>query len=578
MAYEELLTADDLERAATALAQTEAIGVDTETTGLDPWRDRLRLIQLATPETVYLIDADRWADLGPIKDVLEAARPFKVLHHAKFDAKFLARRYGVTLGGVVDTLVASQLLGASDGAGHGLAAVAARYLDVELDKSFQRADWRGPLSEGHKRYAAKDAEILLPLRRVMREALLNERLVRVAALEFPVAPVLGYIELAGMRLDPDLWRQVAAERSAEHERLASELQQELGAANPQLTLFPGVGSLNLNSVPQVMRALAHMGLEVPDTDDLTLGPLASTHPVIAKLLEYRHAAKALSSYGEQFLGYIRPETGRIHADFHQLGADTGRMAASNPNLQQIPNQERYRACFVPDPGNVLVIADYSQIELRILAEVSSDPNLLHAFETGVDLHRLTASRMFGVPLESVDKEQRQRAKALNFGMVYGMGPTGLAVRIQSTLEEARELIDRYFESYPGVRRWLAQAARQAVETGECWTLGGRRIRFGRPDPENRRAVSGIERVGKNAPLQGTSADITKRAIAMLHTALAGEGRIVNVVHDEVVVEAPRESASGVAEVMRRELVAAGMAYLKRVPVEVEVGTATAWTK
>lgn len=552
--------------------------MDTETTGLDPLRDRLRLIQLATPETVYLLDADRFTDLGPLKVLLEAPRPFKVLHHAKFDAKFLARQYGVALRGVMDTMVASQLLGAADGKGHSLAAVAERYLGEVVDKTFQRANWSGELTEGHKRYAARDAAILLPLRRALRETLLAERLARVAALEFPVAPVLGAIELAGMRLDPVLWRQVAAERRVEHDRLATELQRTLGAANPQMTLFPGVGSLNLNSVPQVMRALAFLGIEVQDTDDLTLGPLASTYPVIDQLLEYRHVSKALSSYGEQFLDYIRSDTGRIHAEFHQLGADTGRMAASNPNLQQIPNQERYRACFVPEEGQVLVIADYSQIELRILAEVSQDPNLMHAFETGVDLHKLTASRMFGVVLDAVTKEQRQRAKALNFGMVYGMGPTGLAVRIHSTVDEARELIDRYFETYPGVRRWLNQAARTAVESGECWTLGGRRVRIGRPDPENRRAVSAVERIGKNAPLQGTSADITKRAIVALHEALGGRGRIVNVVHDEVVVEAPVDAAPVVAEVMRRELVSAGQAYLRRVPVEVDVGTAAAWTK
>lgn len=200
-----------------------------------------------------------------------------------------------------------------------------------------------------------------------------------------------------------------------------------------------------------MRALTHLGIPLHDTDDLTLGPLVSTQAVIAKLLEYRHAAKALSSYGESFLTHIHPVTGRIHLEFHQLGADTGRMAASNPNIQQIPNQARYRACFVPEPGKRLVVADYSQIELRILAEMTGDETLLDAFETGADLHKMTASMMFGVPLESVSKQQRQSAKALNFGIVYGMGPSGLATRIGSTLDEAKELIDRYFAAYPGVR-------------------------------------------------------------------------------------------------------------------------------
>lgn len=573
-----LSDAAGLAAAADALARCEAIGLDTETTGLDPFRARLRLIQLATPERVFLVDADRLASLGPLRALLEAPRPIKVLHHAKFDAKFLRRRYGIRLAGIFDTMLASQLLGSPEG--HSLAAVVSRWLGRPLDKTLQKSDWSGELSEAQLRYAAEDAALLLPLREAMREALLAEGLGRIAALEFSVAPVLAEIELAGIRLDAECWRDLARAREIEHASLAAELQRELAAADPQLALFPdhAPSNLNLNSVPQVMRALAQLGIHVPDTDDLTLGPLASSHPVLKQLIEYRHAAKALSAYGEGFLNYIHPVTGRIHPEFHQLGADTGRMAASNPNIQQIPNQERYRACFVPEPGRRFVIADYSQIELRILAEVTRDPQLIRAFESGADLHRLTASMMFGTPLDAVSKEQRQGAKALNFGIVYGMGPSGLATRIGSTLDEAKELIDRYFAAYPGVRRWLAQAARKAVETGECTTLGGRRIRFTPPDPSNRRAVAGVERFGKNAPLQGTSADITKRALALVAPRLPEGANIINVVHDEIVVEAPAEQASAVAEIVREAMREAGEAYLRRVPIVVEADVAESWAK
>ncbi len=570
--------ASGLEEAARVLTGVEAVGLDTETTGLDPHRARLRLIQLATPDAVFLLDAPRLRDLGPIKALLEAKRPIKVLHHAKFDAKFLRRRYGIRLNGVFDTMLASQLLGSRDG--HSLAAVASRWLGVAMDKTMQRSDWSGELSESQVAYAARDASVLLPLRDVMRAAILSDGLSRIAALEFSAAPAIGGIELAGIRLDGVKWLALAREREREHAELAEALHRELAGADPQLALFPehALSSLNLNSVPQVMRALAQLGIRVPDTDDLTLGPLASAHPVIAKLLEYRHAAKALSSYGESFLSYIHPVTGRVHPEFHQLGADTGRMSASNPNIQQIPNQERYRACFVPDAGRKLVIADYSQIELRILAELTQDAPLIQAFESGADLHKLTASMMFGTPLEAVSKEERQRAKALNFGMVYGMGPAGLATRIGSSLDEAKELIDRYFAAYPGVRAWLRQAGRKAVETGECTTLGGRRIRFKPPDPENRRAVAGVERFGKNAPLQGTSADITKRAIALLDARLPADACIVNVVHDEIVVEAPSETAPSMAALLRETMQEAAQTYLKRVPVAVEADVADAWIK
>ncbi len=570
--------ASQLEAAARVLAAAEAVGLDTETTGLDPHRARLRLIQLATPDVVYLIDVAQVRDLGPLKPLLEAPRPIKVLHHAKFDAKFLRRRYGIRLNGLFDTMLASQLLGSTDG--HSLAAVTSRWLGITLDKTMQRSDWSGDLSDEQVRYAAHDAAILLPLRDAMRAAILKEGLSRIAALEFAAASPIGGIELAGIRLDGVKWLALAREREREHAELADALHRELAESDPQLALFPEHASqnLNLNSVPQVMRALSRLGIHVPDTDDLTLGPLAASHPVIAKLLEYRHAAKALSSYGESFLSFVHPVTGRIHPEFHQLGADTGRMAASNPNIQQIPNQERYRACFVPDEGRKLVIADYSQIELRILAQVTGDAQLIQAFESGQDLHKLTASMMFGTPLDAVTKEERQRAKALNFGMVYGMGPSGLATRIGSTLDEAKELIDRYFAAYPGVRAWLRQAARKAVETGECTTLGGRRIRFKPPDPENRRAVAGVERFGKNAPLQGTSADITKRAIALLDARLPEGTCIVNVVHDEIVVEAPTEAAPSMATLLRETMQEAAETYLTRVPVSVEADVADAWIK
>ncbi|MFP5503025.1 MAG: DNA polymerase [Candidatus Sericytochromatia bacterium] len=566
-----------LEAIIHALEATEAIALDTETTALSPFEGRLRLLSIAIPGETWLIDAFALPDLSPLAAVLAAPRPIKVLHNAKFDLRWLSHHHQLAVGGIFDTMLAAQLLAESPDAT--LAGVSAHYLGTPLDKTEQRSDWSGALTAAQLAYAAKDAEVLLPLRQALRPRLLEASLAKTAVIEFGVVPVVAAMEQAGVYLDVPGWNRVLDRMRAEHEALSAELQQVLAVGNPQLTLLPDlVPAINLNSTQQVRRALAHLGVEVPDTHERTLQAVADQHPVIPRFLEYRGLQKAISSYGEGLLAHIQPATGRIHAHFQQLVTSTGRFSCSSPNLQNIPATPEYRACFVAPPGHRLVVADYSQIELRILAELSGDKAFRRAFDQGLDLHAMTASDMFAVPIASVTKTQRNQAKGINFGLVYGRGAASLAGQLGVDVETAKGLIARYFETYRGVGRWLEETARQAVRHKELRSMAGRRVRF-HFDETDRGQVAAVERQGKNFPIQATNADIIKQAMIDLPGAIAPLGaRLVNCVHDELVVEAPEAEADQVAEAVRETMEQAAYRFLKEVPVVVEVQVGMAWMK
>jgi DNA polymerase I-like protein with 3'-5' exonuclease and polymerase domains len=357
------------------------------------------------------------------------------------------------------------------------------------------------------------------------------------------------------------------------------LQQELGAGAQQMSLFGGLAErINLDSPAQVKEALARIGIEVADTREWTLQKLSRQHPVLEKLLKHRSLSKSLSSYGEGVLDYINPATGRIHADFRQIGTPTGRITTSSPSLQQIPHTTEYRSCFRAPQGRKLVVADFSQIEMRILADFARDETLLAAFDSGADLHRMTAAQMFGVPLDQVTPRQRASAKGLNYGLVYGMGAEGLASRIESSVKEAEELIERYFIAYSGVARWLRAAADRAVRERRARTASGRLWIF-QLDPSDREQLGALKRIGKNAPIQGSASDIFKRAMTLLDQALAGrDAQIVNSIHDELVVECDEAIAEETKEIVTRKMIEGAKEFLPRVPVEVEAVISDAWLK
>jgi DNA polymerase I len=573
--YRLVTDADDLPGIAQTLADAETIGADVETTDLSPRDGKTRLLQLATPDETFVVDVFAVGDLSPLKGLLEGG-PVKTFHNAKFDLAFLREEHGISVSPVFDTMLAAQLLdGGEYGASYALEAVAERYLDEAVDKSERRADWSGELSRGQIEYAARDAAILLPLRERLAEKLEEEGLEYISGVEFGAVATISEMELAGVKLDVARWKELEKTVRERRDRAAEHLESFFPPPEGVLPL-EGLGPrLNLNSPKQITDAFRTLGIELPDTKVWTL--LKIEHPAAKALLEYRELQKKLGTYLETYPGFIHPRTGRIHANFLQCRVPTGRLACTNPNIQQIPHEDEFRRCFVAEEGNVLVIADYSQIELRILAEVSDDPAFVGAFQRGDDLHRLTAATMYGVPMEAVTREQRSDAKRINFGLMYGRGARSLSAQLGTDEERGRQLIDEYFANYPKVQRFLQMTANRAMRDRTLRTLAGRVRKFGNdPVADDRGAM---RREAMNYPIQGASADIAKLALVYVREELEGlDARLINCIHDEFVVECAEGVSDEVSEKTRAAMIRAGEEILNKVPVDVEVVVAREWRK
>lgn len=580
--------AEGVRRTCQELSREPFLGFDTETTELDPYRGELRLVQFSTGKATYVIDLKPFgsngtlrenADLTPLRELLSDPDRVKIAHNAKFDAKWVRYHLGAEVNGLFDTFLASQLIAAGDSdRRHSLAEVAQFFTGTELDKTEQISDWSGELSQSQIEYAARDAAIMIPLREQLNERLKNDDLVRAANLEFECIAPIAEMELNGIYLDETRWREQLERVKVAQAKSADELQEMLSEGVAQATLF-GRAEINLDSQQQVTDALLNLGVPVPDTTRAwQLQPLAEKYPVVAKLLEYRGVAKSLSSFGENILEFIEPKTGRIHADFRQIGAPTGRFSCSNPNLQQIPHEAQYRRCFRAPEGRKLVIADYSQIELRILADFSGDPNFIKAFVSGEDFHTTTASQVFGVAAEQVTPEQRSFAKRLNFGVVYGIGASRFGLMSGLSQNDAENTMRRYFGTYRGLDAYLRQSAADVISKRVARTASSRMLRL-RFDENDRQQVSSARRYGVNMPIQGTSADILKRALRLLHDSLRDtSGRLVNIVHDEVIVECDAAEADATAEKLEKAMCAAGAEYIAKVPVNVDAHIADEWSK
>jgi len=579
-----------LKKAVEELENEPFLGFDVETTDLEPYRGELRLVQLSNGRNTKVVDLRGFrrdgADLrqnpalAPLRDPLGSKKQVKIAHNAKFDTKWTRHHLGVEVGAVYDTYLASILIAAGEGERrHGLADVVQFFLQRTLDKTEQVSDWgANELSHSQIEYAARDAAIMNEVREKLDERIASDSLQGVLRLENECVMPIAEMELNGFYLDEPLWREQLNKVSAAQTQTASELQDMLAAGVAQASLF-GRPEINLDSQAQVTDALVNLGIPMPNTTRAwELQPLADQYPQVAKLLEYRAHAKATSSFGENILGFIEPKTGRIHADFRQIGAPTGRFSCSSPNLQQIPHDEEYRSCFRAPEGRKLVIADYSQIELRILADFSEDENFINAFVSGQDFHRATAAQIFNVKPENVDPDQRSFAKRLNFGVVYGIGAQRFAMMTGLTERQAEDTLRRYFATYPKMDDWLRAQSKNVLTERLAKTASGRlaRINF---DPNDRSSIGAAQRYAKNMPIQGTSADILKRALRLLHDDLRGTtAKLVNIVHDEIVVECDAADAEEMADKLESAMLRAGQEYVKRVPIKVDAVIADQWCK
>lgn len=563
------------------------LGWDSETTSLDPHGGRVRLVQLATPEKVFMFDA---FDISPdtvygIKEILEDRRRIKCAHNAKFDAQFVfdgLLDIEIDPDGIYDTMLASQVVSAGNPYDqHSLKEVTYRYLGKRIEKTMQLADWTGELTPAHLEYGAQDAHILLPLQDELNRNIRRDGLMTCAMTEFDACVPLARVEYNGLYLDRDGWIKQLGLMMEKRKAVAEELQAVFGFENDQQSLF-GMQEridINLDSHTQVKRAFTRLGIPVPEsTRNHHLKPLGEKYPVVAKLLEYRAIQKKITSYGYNIVDSINPVTGRIHASFRQIGAPTGRMACSDPNVQQVPHEPEYRGCIQAEEGKVLVIADFSQVELRLLAEFTGDEAFIAAFHSGTDFHRATAAQVFNLKPEDVTKEQRDFAKRLNFGVVYGIGAQRFAGMTGLSEAEAEGIINKYFATYRKVDAWLRAQAAHALRHKFTHTASGRLCRFF--FDENDKGEAGLaQRNGKNSPIQGSSADVTKRGLYLLDKALAHtSAMITNVVHDEYVIEVSETEAEEVAQITINCMESAGSEIIKRVPCLADYKISKVWIK
>lgn len=565
----------------------DTVAIDIETTGLNPYESRILLIQLGFPDkSAYVIDANR-VYLGTLKKFLEDESWKKIAHNAKFERSFLKHFLEAELNNVFDTMLAEQLISV-DNRFVSLKNITQKYTGVQLDKdirkSFYDASPMSMFSNEQLEYAANDVIVLFPIFEAQKSKLEETGQQDVAELEFELTKVVSDMELAGVPILVDKWKSKLANYAEEHEASRLRMHEELFDKynlEEQLGIFER-DSINLNSPKQLKTVFERIGIDVDSTSEREIALI--DHSAARELLEYRKLQKILSSYGGTFLDEIRPFTGRIHPDWQQIGTATGRFACRSPNLQQMPDE--FRQC-VGQEGWKVVVADYSQIELRILGELSGDEKFLSAFREGRDLHTNTASLMFDVPFEKVTKDQRFIAKTINFGIAYGMGANKLMDILNAgkppeeklPVSKVKNILYKYRDTYSGVTRWLQRAGETAYTNGYAVTMLGRR-RYFLPSSDEQEIAS-IKRQGANSPIQGTNADITKLAMVNLHKELKDynfKAKIIIQVHDEIVVLAHNTQAEAVKTVIEESMIRSARQLLKSAPIVADAYIGDVWKK
>jgi len=596
--YETVLTEAALDEWLRRIETAELTAVDTETTSLDPLRAELVGISLATEagRAAYIPLGHVYAGapeqlpretvLARLKSWLESPRRAKLGQHIKYDCHVFAN-CGIHLQGIThDTLLESYVLESHQR--HDMDSQAQRILSIKTitydevtGTGVKRIGFEQVAVERAAEYAAEDADITLQLHQAQYPRLAaDEKLKHIYAdIEMPAMQVLYAMERNGVLLDERLLGELSAEfgtKMLEIERRAHEQ-----AGQP----------FNLSSPKQIQEVLFEkQGLKpvkktpggAPSTDEESLEELALDHPLPKLILEYRGLAKLKSTYTDKLPGMINRATGRVHTSYGQATAVTGRLASSDPNLQNIPIRtaegRRIREAFIAPQGSVIVSADYSQIELRIMAHISRDESLLKAFAAGEDIHRATAAEIFGVDLAAVDSEQRRYAKVINFGLIYGMSAFGLARQLNLERAAAQQYMDRYFQRYPGVAEYMRVTREQAHRQGYVETVFGRRLWLPEIRSSNGNRRQGAERAAINAPMQGTAADLIKMAMIAVQRWLEQEKlgtRLIMQVHDELVLEVPQEELGQVRDEVARLMT--GVARLA-VPLLVEVGAGANWDR
>ena len=598
--YETILDMEQLDRWLDALQKANLFAFDTETTSLDYREAQIVGISFCiepgkaayVPLTHDYVGApaqlDRDTVLARLRPLLESEQHAKLGHHLKYDAHVLAN-HGIELRGMAFDSMLESYVWNSVATRHDMDSAAENYLGIKTihyedvaGKGAKQIPFSQVSIERAAEYAAEDADITLRLHRTLWPAIDHEPLLKKLYEEFeqPLVAVLQRMERYGVLIDRDMLRVQSSELAQRAAELQAAAHQEAGV------------EFNVDSPKQLQQILFEkMQIPVlrktptgqPSTAEDVLEELAESHKLPQLILDYRSIAKLRSTYTEKLPLQADPKTGRIHTSYHQAVAQTGRLSSTDPNLQNIPIRtpegRRIRQAFIAPQGSLLLAADYSQIELRIMAHLSGDVGLLAAFAADRDVHQATAAEVFDVPLENVTPDQRRSAKAINFGLIYGMSAFGLARQLGIDRGSAQRYVDLYFARYPGVKAYMDRTREQARELGFVETVFGRRLYLPDIRSRNRAMQQYAERSAINAPMQGTAADLIKLAMIAVdrwcRDESDGTAKLIMQVHDELVLEVAEMAIERVREAVRTAMVAAGGDALK-VPLKVDVGVGRNW--
>jgi len=583
------------------IREKDLIALDIETSGLDvhsalPWLCTIK----PKGGSIYIIDLQR-TDLGLLKDILEGH--LLVGANIKFDLKTL-RKLGIRPRQVYDVIIAEQVLSVGIRlGGNSLSVIHQRYFGSSLDKVVRSAFVMDPTmttrivsgkdpvpswTDKQLRYAAADVDKLHEIGKRQKIRLKAHKLQKIISIENKLVPIVADMEYDGIKVDEDLWLKLEAQMQEELLHLRKETCDLLGGPGTSQNMFPTNNEsrfvINLNSDKEIKKRFRSLGYHLDSANAAVLKRLQ--HPAAVKLTEYRKAKKRIDAYGKDWIAGVNPVTGRVHSTFHQEGTRSGRYSSSKPNVQQIP-AGAYRKAFISEDGNKLVFGDYSQIELRILAEISGDTNMIGIINSGGDIHSQTAALVLGKPLDECGKgtENRKYGKTINFAQIYGQGFEELAKSLEISPEEGKNLQNKYFAQFPEIQKYFRNVVEKTIKQGYSETMLGRKRWF--PAPDNAKDIPPdllylMQSSGRNHPIQGTSADMLKIAQINLadkvfpDTTLRDRVMQIDVVHDEILCEAHEDIAQQTAKLLEESMVAAGKVFLKKVPIVVEIEVADTW--
>lgn len=529
---------------------SKIVGVDIETTGLDCFKDRIRLIAVYGDDFSYVGDK-----LQEVEDILSDSTVLKVFHNALFDVSFL-KVAGIEVKNYSDTIVMAKII-SNSAVFDSLEYLAKKYLNLELDKELQHSgNWQAELTQEHHDYCLKDAEVTLKLFRVLYDLIVERYLFPTYRTEISALPSLIELQTNGMMLDKSELRAYLEKLRVQHQELKERLEIQLACEN-------------LNSPPQLLKSLQNLGVPIDNVEEKTLKKQSGMFPIVKELVQYKKLTKVLTTYGEKLLSLIETDN-RVRGNWNLIGTATSRMTCKGPNFQGIPKE--IKGFFHANPGHVFVIVDYSTVELRILAEISGCKNLIDAFNQGLDLHYETAKTVLGK--EGISDDERQIGKVINFGLIYGLTAYGLMNEINQipgfniNKEEAQNFIDMYFMNYKGVAKYKNQQLKSPMVT----TLGGRYW-----DSSNGlKLLKDNQRL--NYAIQASCAEGLKESLALLMMEKKDTWRLVGAIHDELICEVPEEDAEYAKSVIEKIMINGMRKLVKQVPIEVESHVSKVWTK